>query len=164
MVQSAPEAAAELWRAAEGVAGIGIGVLNVLEWVAGEHGKGGGPKTAELLHHIERELGGKVHAGFLLDETAPEPDEQYRRDLLRRLREQVLESELEALGFEIRAMDGRAARGGVEDPAVGDRGGEGEMGGVEEERHDRLTRLLARKQALARELGGLRESARPRHQ
>ena len=99
MAQSAPETAAELRRAAEGVAGIGIGVRNVLEWVAGEHGKGGGPKTAELLHHIERELGGEVHAGFLLDETH-RARRQYRRDLLRRLREQVLESELEALGFE----------------------------------------------------------------
>jgi DNA primase len=162
MAQSQPRTAAELRRAAEGVAGIGIGVRNVLEWVAGEHGKGGGPNAAELLHRVEGELGGKVHAGFLLDESAPEPDEQYCRDLLRRLREQVLASELEALGFEIRVMDGRSPTGGSADPAAGNRGADGETGGIGEERRDRLMRLLARKQALARELGGLREADHPR--
>jgi DNA primase len=162
MAQSAPQTAAELRRAVDAVAGIGIGVRNVLEWVAAEHGKGGGPNTAELLHRIESELGGKVHAGFLLDETAFEPDERYHRDLLRRLREQVLESELEALGFEIRAIDGRAGRSGAADPAGGDRGGDGETEGTGDERRERLTPLLARKQALALELAGLRKAARPR--
>jgi len=117
-------------------------VGQVLEWVAAQEAEGRRVAAAELLHRLTGETGGEVSARFLIDPGAPAPGERQKADLLKRLRQQALEMELEGLGYGIRALEGEAERQGPEGLA-------------------RLTGLLERKQSLARELAKLREPAPP---
>jgi DNA primase len=155
LLQAEPDAAGDLKRAAEGVTAVGLGVLNLVEWVAGRTAADGPLSAAHLLRRLERELGGEVHAGFLIESGAPEHDPRFRGDVLRRLRAQALATELERVGYEIRSLDAqgreRAGEGGAGSPQ---RGSAEAAGGDLE---DRLTQLLARKQSLAKELSRLRE-------
>jgi len=144
-VQAEPAAAGPLVEAVRGSPSIGLGVRNVLVWVYDRARAGDAPRPAELLRRVRAELGEGVEAGFLLAEDLPEPDSRLRDDLIRRLREQALEAENERIGYEIRAVEKETVAGDA------GRGGPGE---------ERLAGLLARKQALARELGRLRGAVR----
>ncbi len=135
LVQAQPASAGALRQAAAGAPGIRAPVRAVLAWVEDRTRAGGVVGSPELLRRIEAELEREVSPAFLLDETGPPPDERYRGDLLRRLREQAVEAQLAGLGHEIRTLENH--------------GGGGE----------RLEELLASKQDLARELARLREPA-----
>jgi DNA primase len=105
VVLAEPAAAGPLLEAATGVASIRTPVRNVTAW-AGDRSRAGSPPSApELLRRVQSELGQEIPAGFLLDDGLPAPDEEYRQDLTRRLREQGLEAELEAVGYQIRALE-----------------------------------------------------------
>jgi DNA primase len=135
VVLAEPAAAGNLLAAAAGVAAIRTPVRNVTAWV-GDRGRSGSPPgAAELLRRVQRELGEEVPPAFLLDDALPQPDAQYRSDLERRLRELGLEAELEALGYQIRALE-------------------------REGKSDEVERLLPRKQEKARELARLRAAPR----
>ncbi|MFH1143738.1 MAG: DNA primase [Candidatus Eisenbacteria bacterium] len=140
-IQAEPAAAGALVEAARGVPGVGAGVRNVLVWVEDRIREGDPPAPPELLRRVRAELGDGVEAGFLLAEDLPAPNARLRQDLLRRLREQALEAENERIGYEIRSLEKEGA---------GPTGGGGSGG-------EHLAGLLARKQALAQELGRLRQ-------
>jgi DNA primase len=131
VVLTEPAAAGPLLEAAAGVAAIRTPVRNVAAWVWDRSRAGGPPAAAELMRRLQSELGEEVPPGFLLDETLPAPGEAYRQNLARWLREQGLDSELESLGYEIRALEK-----------------EGKAREVEA--------LLLRKQTVAKELARLR--------
>lgn len=130
-----PAAAGPLLEAASGVATVRTPVRNVTAW-AGDRSRAGSPPAApELMRRIHTELGEEVSAGFLLDDGLPVPDEQFRQDLLRRLREEGLEAELESVGYQIRSLE-------------------------REGKHSELDSMLLRKHTIAKELARLR-GARP---
>jgi DNA primase len=130
-----PAAAGPLLEAASGVASIRTPVRNVTAWAGDRSRAGSAPAAPELLRRIQSELGEEVPPGFLLDDGLPEPDEQYRQDLLRRLREEGLEAELETVGYQIRSLERDGKRSEMES-------------------------MLLRKHTLAKELARLR-GARP---
>jgi hypothetical protein len=136
MVQTEPSSAGVLREAAHGAPAVRAAIREVLFWVDERARSGQPPQAPELLRRVQVELGEGIDVGFLLDQDGPVPDDAYRADLLRRLREQALENEIESVGREIRALE--------------DQHGEG----------DRLAGLLGRKQELARDLARLRSPGR----
>lgn len=133
LAQSEPSCAEKLCEASRGVPAVRGAIRDVLVWVRDRAQAGPVPEPPEMLRRVQAELGEDVSIGFLLDESAPALSDQFREDLLRHLREQALEAEMEALGYEIRALE-----------AEGDRA-------------EKLPDLLQRKQSLARNLARLRE-------
>ncbi len=136
LVQAEPSAAGVLREASLGAPAVRAAIREVLFWVDERARSGLPPQTPELLRRIQVELGEGIDVGFLVDQTGPVPDEAFRDDLLRRLRDQALENEIEAVGREIRALESRGEDG------------------------DRLSGLLRRKQDLARDLARLRGPGR----
>jgi len=136
LVQAEPAAAGVLREASLGAPAVRAAIREVLFWVDERTRSGLPPQTPELLRRIQVELGEGIDVGFLVDQAGPVPDEGFRDDLLRRLRDQALENEIEAVGREIRALEAQ--------------GGDG----------DRLAGLLRRKQDLARDLARLRGPGR----
>ncbi len=131
---SQPEAVGQLREAARGVASLREGLREVLVWLDERARAGQVPAPPEIVRRIGRELGAgeRFDVGFLLEDSPTEIGEQFREDLVRHLREQALEAELEVVGYEIRSLE----REGDPD--------------------DQLASLLQRKLDLARTLSGLR--------
>ncbi len=132
LVVARPDAVGVIREAARGVAGLREGVRELLTWIDDRTRSGQAPEPPEMLRRIGHELGDQIEVGFLLTESPLENSDQFREDLVRHLREQALEAQLETLGYEIRGLE---AEGGHE---------------------DKLAVLLARKLELARELSQLR--------
>jgi DNA primase len=132
LVQAEPAAAGVLREAALGAPAVRAAIREVLFWVDERSRSGLPPQAPELLRRIQVELGEGIDVGFLVDQAGPVPDEAFRDELLRRLRDQALENEIEAVGREIRALESQGENG------------------------DRLAGLLRRKQDLARDLARLR--------
>jgi hypothetical protein len=133
-----PEAAEELRQASSAATAIGPAVHAVLLWVFERQAGGEPPAPAEVVRRLEGELGGEIHTRFLIDPDSPAPDERLKRDLLTRLRQQAVELEMEGIGFQIRSCAGVRPGAGAADS-------------------EQLSRLLERKQSLAKQLARLRE-------
>ncbi len=132
---SEPSSAGKLREAARGVSSVRDAIREVLVWMDDRARTDVAPEPPELLRRAAAELGEGVDIAFLMQEAAPAPGDQFREDLIRHLREQALENEIESVGYEIRAV---------------------EAGGSSAEK---LAGLLQRKQSLARELARLRRHA-----
>ena len=128
-----PAAAEKIRAAAVGVVAVREAIREVLAWVADRARAGTPPEPPELVRRVQAEVGEGIGVGFLMDDTLPEPGDEFRSRLLRHLREQALEGEMESLGYRIREQEGAGERG------------------------EGLAKLLQRKQLLARELARLRE-------
>lgn len=135
---SQPEAVGQLREAARGVANLRDGLREVLVWLEERSRSGPPPAAPEIVRRVVRELGAgdPLDVGFLFEESPTEIGEQFREDLVRHLREQALEAELEVVGYEIRGLEQ-----------------EGDPGGG-------LASLLQRKLELARALSELRGGGR----
>ncbi len=136
LTEREPSAAGKLYEASRGAPAVREKIREVLLWVEERVRSGAVPEAPELLRKLRGELGEEVEVAFLLDREGRPADEQFRENLLRRLEEQAIESELETLGYEIRALEAK------EEPGA------------------RLKELLEQKQALARRLAHLREPRR----
>ncbi len=132
LAQAEPSSAGRLREAARGAPAVREAIREVLFWVDERTRTGVPVATPELVRRIRLELGDGLDVGFLVEHDGPAPDEAYRDDLVRRLQQQALESEMEAIGREIGALESH-------------RGDD-----------DRLSGLLKRKQELARDLSRLR--------
>lgn len=132
LVVARPDAVGVIREAARGVAGLREGVRELLAWIDDRTRTGQAPEPPEMLRRIGHELGDQIEVGFLLADSPLENNDQFREDLVRHLREQALEAQLETVGYEIRGLE---AEGGHE---------------------DKLAAFLQRKLELARELSLLR--------
>jgi len=150
LVQADPQVAGELREAAQGVGSIAPAVVRLLAWIEDRQAAGENVGAPEALRHLEDDLGCAVNVGFLFAAGAPAPDARLREDLIARLREQVLEAELEGLGFRIRSLEGAPGESGPPMSAASDGAGR------EREAGEGLAELLERKQALASRLAQLR--------
>ncbi len=135
---SQPEAVGRVREAARGVASVREGVRSVLAWLDDRSRADQPPAPPEVLRRIAREIGSHEHieVRFLMEDSPAEISEQFREDLVRYLREQALEAELEVIGYEIRSLEQKRDADG------------------------NLEHLLQRKLELARQLSDLRGAGR----
>ncbi|MCK4302756.1 MAG: DNA primase [Candidatus Eisenbacteria sp.] len=113
VVQADPSSAKALREALQDVPVVRQGIRDVVDWVAARFAKASPPEPAELLQRMRMEFGEEIHIGFLLAEGAAVPNEQLRDDLLRRLRQQALEAENEALGHQIQRLEAQGDQQGA---------------------------------------------------